>query len=827
MTEDEILGKSVEKFRFDPLGFVLWSFPWGEGELSSEEGPDVWQTECLTLIGQFVRGQLEMDVNLLRLIIASGHGIGKAHPVDMVVETPQGKKRWGDLKAGDFVFGRDGKPTKIKQTHPQGVKPVYDVTFDDRSKAQTCAKHLWRVHHRKRGWEIRTTESLMESGVGRPNGSGRLRSYHIPRHDAVEFPYQWTHVDPYTLGAWLGDGTRGRSQITNMDMEVFDRIRQAGYKLTEHKSDNCGRASLFNIGHLRPALERLGIDQCKAQQKYVPDVYKYNLSCIRAEVLRGLIDTDGFVTPTGTVQFTSASKQLVEDVMWLTRSLGGKARIYSTTKDNAWTCSLTFPDGFQPCYINRPTTQKRYLERYIESIEPAGEAECMCITVEADDELYLANDFIVTHNTCLIAWIILWFISTRHNPQIVVTANTGTQLQTKTWRELSIWHQKMKHNHWFKWTATSYKHAETQSTWFASAIPWSKDRSQAFAGTHAKHTLFIFDEGSEIADVIWEVTEGAFSDCPEGGTRIWVVFGNPTSNTGRFKESAAGRWKHRWYHKQIDSRSAARTDKAKIAEDIKDYGEDSDFVRVRWKGMFPRASSSQFIPEDVVEEARQRNYHEMDYVSAARVVGLDIARFGDDRTVFITRQGIIASDLKRFRNLSADITYQKAKEVLEAGIGPTGGVEDPSKFVDMLFLDMGNIGAAVYDLLYRHEVFRDRITGIWYSEAAEASQQWFNKRSEMWGRMRHWLKQGGAIPDDQELRTDLIGPLYGLSAKEQVQLESGPDMKARGLASPDCAMALAQTFYENVFKKEMSILQKVTQKKRTHYDPMARGRRTR
>jgi hypothetical protein len=153
--------------------------------------------------------------------------------------------------------------------------------------------------------------------------------------------------------------------------------------------------------------------------------------------------------------------------------------------------------------------------------------------------------------SALVSWVLHWFVSTRPHPQIVVTANTREQLLKKTFRELSVWHKHSIHKHWFTWTATKFYHNDHASTWFVAATAWSAESSDAFGGTHAKHVLMIYDEASGIDDVIWEVTEGAMTT----ERSVWLAFGNPTKNTGRFRE-CFGKFKHRWSTRQIDSRTA-------------------------------------------------------------------------------------------------------------------------------------------------------------------------------------------------------------------------------------------------------------------------------
>ncbi len=242
----------------------------------------------------------------------------------------------------------------------------------------------------------------------------------------------------------------------------------------------------------------------------------------------------------------------------------------------------------------------------------------------------------------LVSWLILWALSTYADSRGIVTANTEVQLRTKTWAELAKWHRLFIAKHWFDYTATALSSVDAahEKTWRVDAVPWSERNTEAFAGLHnqGKRVFAYFDEASSIPDVIWETTEGALTDA---GTQIvWAVFGNPTRNTGRFRE-CFGRFRHRWLRHQIDSRTAKLTNKDQIARWVADYGEDSDFVRVRVRGVFPRAGSLQFISSEVAEAAagldRDVAVTRMDPL----VMGVDVARFGcfDDQTEILTDDG--------------------------------------------------------------------------------------------------------------------------------------------------------------------------------------------
>jgi hypothetical protein len=393
--------------------------------------------------------------------------------------------------------------------------------------------------------------------------------------------------------------------------------------------------------------------------------------------------------------------------------------------------------------------------------------------------------------TALVAWIVIWAITTWDDCRGTVTANTDTQLRTKTWPELAKWHRLSIFGHWFVYTATALYSADPahQATWRIDAVPWSKVNTAAFAGLHnaGRRLLLVFDEASEIDDMIWEVSEGALTDART--EILWLAFGNPTKNSGRFKE-CFGRFRHRWKCRQIDSRTAKMSNKNLIEGWIKDYGEDSDFVRVRVRGVFPRAGSMQFISSEIAEAAASEEFEAEHGLYDPRIMGVDVARFGDDQTVIKIRIGRDARSIPAVKLRGVD-TMQVAARVVEIA---------HKHHVDAIFVDGGGVGGGVVDRLryLRQPVFEVQFGGN--ADRASVSQEgavvYFNKRAEMWGLMRDWLP-GATIENDPELIADLTGPEYGYALKEgrdAIQLEKKADTKKRGLASPDNADALALTF---------------------------------
>lgn len=389
--------------------------------------------------------------------------------------------------------------------------------------------------------------------------------------------------------------------------------------------------------------------------------------------------------------------------------------------------------------------------------------------------------------SCLISFITQWAMSTCADCKIVITANTGTQLSTKTGPEVSKWFNLAINKHWFdvKATSVTIKAPGHERLWRADYIPWSSNNTEAFAGLHnkGKRIVLIFDEASAIEAPVWEVAEGALTD--ERTEIIWLAFGNPTQNTGRFRE-CFGKLKHRWRTFQIDSRTVDGTNKTQIEQWITDYGEDSDFVRVRVRGEFPRAGSSQFIPSDIV--AACRKYKAEAYSALPKTLSVDVARFGDDQTVIGTVQGRKATILAKLRGQDTVQVALRTIEFIES--------EKP----DAIVVDGDGIGAGVVDQI-KFRGYGSRLFEFHGGEKANDSAAYFNKSAECWGAMRSWLMGGAEIPDDPELDGQLTGREYGFTNKNQIQLERKQDMKERGLESPDIADMLSMTFGVKVLAK--------------------------
>jgi hypothetical protein len=392
----------------------------------------------------------------------------------------------------------------------------------------------------------------------------------------------------------------------------------------------------------------------------------------------------------------------------------------------------------------------------------------------------------------LVAWAIKFIMDTRPFAKGTVTANTDVQLRTKTWATLGAWHSKSLTAHWCDFNtgrgAMSLRNKQAPNDWFTTAQTCREENSESFAGQHAANStsFYVFDEASGIPDKIFEVRKGGLMT----GEPMVLDFGNPTRNSGAFFENTVGKQRHRYIVRQIDAREVAITNKLEQQKMIDDYGIDSDIVKVRVLGQFPSTGDAQFIPTADVEAAMEREVSRDP--TAALVIGVDVARFGDDDSVIYPRIGMDARSFPARRYQGLD-TVQLVGKVIETIRYFRGlGMECAG-----LFIDGGGVGGGVVDQL---RALGYNPIEVQFGGGATDKQTYRFKADEMWGNLRDALHTRLVLPargedNAQDLKDQLTQREYGYTIQgNKIHLESKADMKKRGLSSPDVADALALTF---------------------------------
>ncbi|MFN4005303.1 MAG: replicative DNA helicase [Hylemonella sp.] len=363
------------------------------------------------------------------IVLAARPSMGKAQPLDARVRTLTGWKRIGDLQVGDALASVDGKPSIVTGVYPQGQRQVWRLSFSDGRSAEACAEHLWKVHCRH--WSAPRVLSTADLQVLLEKARYRNRVWVEP-HTGDFGHHDPLPVDPWVLGALLGDGGltgEGTVRFSSVSDELLARLQSrlgdgmevvaAGgcdYRLVQRHRGKVSGVQGVTANPLRVALQALGLSGLGSDEKFIPDLYLQAHRQARLDLLRGLLDTDGWVEKWGSIRFSTASRRLAEGVCALVRSLGGWCSV--TVKQPhftnvagqrvaglpAYVCHIAHPQP-QTLFllsdkVNRlPRARLRHKRLCITAIAPSRVAECRCISVSHPSRLYITDEDVVTHNT--------------------------------------------------------------------------------------------------------------------------------------------------------------------------------------------------------------------------------------------------------------------------------------------------------------------------------------------------------------------------------------------------------------------------------------------
>lgn len=357
-----------------------------------------------------------------------GAGTGKSLTLDSDIMTLNGYKKMRDIQLGDSLIDGLGKECKVIGIYPQGIQPVYKVTFSDRTSTLCSLDHIWRVgwYSNKQmtvKWDDLTLKEIMKRGLKKKNNtSGWKFRIPVPKIDCWNSSVS---IDPYLLGVLLGDGDLGSNdsiKVSLYEEDIFNKtksiLNNLGYDLHICNS-NKPEIKDYNIVCLTQTkgfvnyINNLNI-RCKSIEKHIPQEYLFTTLENRIKLLKGLFDTDGYIDSHNNFIFTTSSSKLSEDFAFLVRSLGGTDTIIEKPSGyihndqyiqchNHFDHYIKFDNDFEFCtsikHKRRIKNKQNAPQRRIINIEYIGEQECQCIAVDSLDSTYMTNDLIVTHNT--------------------------------------------------------------------------------------------------------------------------------------------------------------------------------------------------------------------------------------------------------------------------------------------------------------------------------------------------------------------------------------------------------------------------------------------
>jgi hypothetical protein len=378
-----------------------------------------------------------------------------------------------------------------------------------------------------------------------------------------------------------------------------------------------------------------------------------------------------------------------------------------------------------------------------------------------------------------LAWLILWWLLTRFPARVAATAPTAHQLADVLWGEIAKWHRRLPEALRAELALKSdrLELAAAPNESFAAARTARREQPEAFQGFHCEHMLFIADEASGIDDAIFEVGTGAMST---QGAKT-VLAGNPTRNSGYFFD-AFHRLRSRWWTCRVSSEDVVRA-RGHIEDVIGTYGPESNAYRVRVLGEFPESMDEAVIPLEWIEAAIAREVEPT--ISFRPVWGLDVARFGDDRTALARRRG---------NAMPEPVTWWRGKDTMQtAGLVMDEWRAAPeSDRPSEILVDAIGIGAGVVDRLFELGL---PARGVNVAEQPAAGDRFARLRDELWWRAREWFAARDCrIASDSALVAELSAPSFAFTSSGRLLIESKDDLKARGLASPDLADAFVLTF---------------------------------
>lgn len=787
--------------------------------------------------------------------VQAGHGIGKAEPLTEPVATPSGWSTIGQLVPGDAVFDENGAICRVVACSPVWFGDTYRVEFSDGVAVDTHAHHEWdvlevnrRTPAQKRGvrdWRDHwlatrrmSSHELARQGVRSASGQCRWR---IPTARALQLPEAVLPIDPYVLGVWLGDGTTNQGVLTlnHSDAdEILDRVGQHHEVPSTYRQGSCG----YRVDGLQTALREAGL----LGNKHIPMRYLRASESQRWELLRGLMDTDGYRRKGGDDEITLTDKQLAQDFYDLVVSLGVSVRtsesdavLYGRVVGRRWRIGARFPHC--PYYVSRygnewsePARQaSRFTQRTITAVYPVDPVPTRCIQVDSPSHRYLTGRGLVpTHNSLLASTIASWWVDSHPVGEafVITTAPSTPQVHAILWEEIRSIHHK----------ARLPGEAQLSDNWIIGRTLVGMGRKpqdyndHAFQGIHRRYVLAIIDEACGVAPNLWT----AIDTITTGENCRILAIGNPDDPGSHFAKVCTrdSTWntirisvlESPNFTGEVDQMPREARELLTTPEWVEDkrrsWGEDSALWTSKILGRFPETDEFALIPLSWVEQShtRWREHQAAGTLESAHsdgavvredgrggtggaVWGIDVARYGKDKTTIAGRRGNVIVDVEAFSGLDTEAVAQRVRARAD-------------QYDDMCVIDVVGIGAGVFDALSREDASNGGLpyhaTAFNAAEKTDRSDttgelRFTDSRSAGWWLLREALdpSQGAtlALPPIEELTIDLTTPRWENKPGGKIKVETKREIQKRSGRSTDYADAVMQSLWVSEIAPEPDI----------------------
>lgn len=814
-----------------PFGTVAKKFSDAQRLEMWRNNPAKWAEDHGLFMWSKQREVAQSVVEHQKTLVVTGNGVGKDFRLTEKLPTPTGWTTIGEVKVGDYVLDEYGHPTKVTGKSQIWNHDLVKVIFNDGAEFICSPNHEWvtldfkeaeRARKRidgdwRNGWSYGHTRETREIMSSLRHGKQNQANHYVPINAPIVGQEANLLIDPYVLGVWLGDGHSANPHITigEQKKHIPEEFNPRGVALTAYKV-NPNKAPLYGFTHqgYKAKLHELGV----LNNKHIPQMYLRASIEQRIDLLRGLMDTDGFNAATKTstcVGIDLMNEQLALDVVELIRSLGvhcsvSKEHTYLNGEDIGPRWRMVFNPTFDPFTpgsvksLERPEQDaqaSRKTVRTIVDVMPVPTEPTQCIEVDSKSHMYLVGEHMVpTHNSRLSATLVNWWVDTHpvDDTTVVTTATNWKQVRNVLWKEIPR----------VKAAAGIRGKVNADATWKMDARqdpiafgmkPDDKDES-GFQGVHDQYVLVIMDEAGGISKEIFTAADAITTN---KFARILAI-ANPNDPSCYMAEVYKREMRLKPEERSWNIIQFGAYDTPNFTGEVvpvgvatrlvqvdwvearkKEWGEDDPRFVARVLGEFPDVSDDGLFNMGRVMQSMEAYDTSEPDEGMPITIGVDVARYGSDSSVIVSNQEGYIRIHGRYQGLNGP---ELARKVGELAV-ELGAVE--------IRIDAIGVGASVLDSIYNFVPPTISVVGIHGNAKSGDSTKWYNYRAAMYDQFAKAVADGRVyLPDDDELHNEIASIKYEYRGSALL-IESKENMRKRGIKSPDVLDAVIYA-YQNI-----------------------------